>query len=1490
MDNNNVESAMSKITIRKEVTVPTITYGKNGGTYTIPAGSTTVSISSKLTAADTGGSGLNTLKYAWSQSNTTQPTSWTTFTNGGSVTKAATGGNWYLWVQITDKAGNTLTTKSDAFTVKYQVKYDANGGTGAPSAQTKTYKTALTLSTTKPTYTGHTFKEWNTKSDGSETGYASGGSYTKDSSATLYAIWTVNNYNINYNYNGVKNYITPLSTSIKATGFKGTANTCFNFGTVNKDSLEAGDRLKVTFSVSYSGLTAASGKTASAFVHGSGDVTEWSNCFPTGPKVNWLGTGTDTYSYTTTALTSAQLSNNSFNLRLRTDYYSAGTITITNIKVTRVTTKTVSKAYNTTLGTLPAPVEDGYTLNGWYTATSGGTEILPTTKVKGSATYYAQWSQNNYEELNSSGTHVKYYVTLASAMSGVTSKNTIKVLNNRTENTAATLNSSKTATLNLNGKKITTTTDITTITNEGTLTIQDSIGSGYIKNTLTTASQSIIKNTGKLSLGGTKNFIIGGKSTDRSQNIIYNDAGTLTLSKGTIQQEGVLDSTSANRYAIASFNNGSVTISGATIKTTSDSTSTKDNGIAYYGEKTLIVTSGTISTKGNAIVSSSTATSESSPALKVTGGTIESTGNNAISNESIGLIYINGSGVSIKAKSAGIYNNSSGTIKFVNGTIDSNGNGIYNRAGTLTVSGGTIKGDDSAISNSNIVNITGGTINGVKAGLNLVSGSATISGGEFTAGGTTSDGTSVQNAACILNSGYGTVTITSAKIQPQSGTNYGINNKSEGTIQMLGGTITTGSGGTGIKATRGKVILGSKTSEYEGAYVSGYITAIDLCDSTGEVQLELGASTDTTVDTNTTIENRRPYVTASGKSISGDNSSNIKIVFRNGCIKTTGANTGQGGGGVTYVYPFYNIPDSQITTVDGYFIYGANQSVVSEYLTYLKPNSEKNSDEESDSDVTIQSSINNSVAVMSIDSANNSIKVDDNNKIENNEDSEQNQISTTSYAITTDVVEHTEIYKDGKVSEKVKGGTITGEDENPYETVLEGKMPQKVIKISPTKTDNEEYEIAKVIIKDNKDSKEGQEIDISTIVDKDGNIELPMKYLADTVSGMKGNKHIEVEFRKKSKVIVKYLEKGTGKVLFKTDEIIGHEGMSFETNRRLITNYYVSNVEVSIDAKLKNINTDEKTNVTGSMCADELTIIYWYEKPTKGIIVKHIEIDEKDNDGLTLNSGLILDEELITCEPDDIKSIKRKTYSIKKDDKQITYISVDGPKSSDENVIIANSKEDVKEVTYTEDSVIEVRYYYERQYNLNVEIKSHKETVDGSTIEVKGGKLINAKDNPYETILKNGSNSTEIELKPNDGYRAKYISVNGIALNLDGLEKDNHSVVFKKEYFKNVVNDINIVVEFEKIPAKVIVKYQDVDTKEDLIPNKEILGFVNDKYNEKPVEIEGYLVSNPEPEDATGNMNENIVSITYLYSRTLSKNSESKKSEEESCEEEKEGE
>lgn len=101
----------------------------------------------------------------------------------------------------------------------YTIQYNANGGTGAPANQTKYSTVTLTLSSQKPTRasanggtatiafnvnggsgsvasktstrtTTYTFSKWNTAANGSGTNYNSGGSYTADAAATLYAIWT----------------------------------------------------------------------------------------------------------------------------------------------------------------------------------------------------------------------------------------------------------------------------------------------------------------------------------------------------------------------------------------------------------------------------------------------------------------------------------------------------------------------------------------------------------------------------------------------------------------------------------------------------------------------------------------------------------------------------------------------------------------------------------------------------------------------------------------------------------------------------------------------------------------------------------------------------------------------------------------------------------------------------------------------------------------------------------------------------------------------------------------------------------------------------------------------------------------------------------------------------------------------------------------------------------------------------------------------------
>ena len=90
-------------------------------------------------------------------------------------------------------AGNiskTTTHKLKQIDRTSTVKYNVNGGSGSISSQTKTYGKTLTLTTSKPTRTGYTFVNWNTKADGSGTSYASGGSYTANSDVTLYAQWT----------------------------------------------------------------------------------------------------------------------------------------------------------------------------------------------------------------------------------------------------------------------------------------------------------------------------------------------------------------------------------------------------------------------------------------------------------------------------------------------------------------------------------------------------------------------------------------------------------------------------------------------------------------------------------------------------------------------------------------------------------------------------------------------------------------------------------------------------------------------------------------------------------------------------------------------------------------------------------------------------------------------------------------------------------------------------------------------------------------------------------------------------------------------------------------------------------------------------------------------------------------------------------------------------------------------------------------------------
>ena len=116
-------------------------------------------------------------------------------TDGGELEYAA-GGSYTKDTNITLYAKWQINT--------YAVTYNANGGSGAPAKQTKTYGINLTLSATKPTRSGYTFQGWATTASGT-VAYAAGATYTANAAVTLYAVWKLNTYTVTFNANGGSN-------------------------------------------------------------------------------------------------------------------------------------------------------------------------------------------------------------------------------------------------------------------------------------------------------------------------------------------------------------------------------------------------------------------------------------------------------------------------------------------------------------------------------------------------------------------------------------------------------------------------------------------------------------------------------------------------------------------------------------------------------------------------------------------------------------------------------------------------------------------------------------------------------------------------------------------------------------------------------------------------------------------------------------------------------------------------------------------------------------------------------------------------------------------------------------------------------------------------------------------------------------------------------------------------------------------------------------
>ena len=349
----------------------TVTYNANGGTGTTSSQTKTFGTALTLRSNSFTRTGYTFVKW-----NTKADGTGTSYNAGASFTSEVASTTLYaIW------KANT-----------YTVSYNANGGSGAPSNQTKTYGTALTLSSTKPSRTGYSFSGWNTKADGSGTAYAAGASYTANAAVTLYAQWTPLNYTLKIDANGgyrVSDNSTAVISVTKASGStehiserKRTGYTLTGYVITNTSSGSTTDIGGAT-------LTFDSSTKTAEFKQGSVAVTltaQW--------KIN-----TYTVTFNGNGGTSSEAS------------------------------KTAN--YNTTISTLPTATKKNYKFIEWNTAADGtGTAFTNSTKVTGNITVYAIYELAANCFVKHNGTYVA--AMLYVLVDGIYKTGTVSVKDNGT--------------------------------------------------------------------------------------------------------------------------------------------------------------------------------------------------------------------------------------------------------------------------------------------------------------------------------------------------------------------------------------------------------------------------------------------------------------------------------------------------------------------------------------------------------------------------------------------------------------------------------------------------------------------------------------------------------------------------------------------------------------------------------------------------------------------------------------------------------------------------------------------------------------------------------------------------------------------------------------------------------------------------------------------------------------------------------------------------
>ena len=282
-------------------------------------------------------------------------------------------------------------------------------------------------------------------------------------------------------------------------------------------------------------------------------------------------------------------------------------------------------------------------------------------------------------------------------------------------------------------------------------------------------------------------------------------------------------------------------------------------------------------------------------------------------------------------------------------------------------------------------------------------------------------------------------------------------------------------------------------------------------------------------------------------------------------------------------------------------------------------------------------------------------------------------------------------------------------------------------------------------------------------------------------------------------------------MLYPTETIEGRIDDGYRTNDRVNDINRNSQVQYEVVSK-----TD---NWEGNMTLDTQYVIYVYRKIPAHIVVKHLDVNTKEE---------LLDPETRNGYVGNEYTTENKLAEV--NEKHENKYELVTPEPTNKNGIYS-SQEQV------------IIYYYDKkpaQVNVKyVDIDTEEELVDGEEIV---GKV----DDEY---------TTEDKVKEiNDSSKYKYVLVETTE-NTEGLM---------------TVEDIEVVYYYKKVEAQVIVKYVDEKTGEEIAQREYIGGYVGDEYTSKSKEIDEYILNEKKlPNNAEGEMTEETIEVIYYYNKMI---------------------